>query len=43
LDLPNDIENDLRVKKSLKSILNYKTENFVIIEDNLKKNDFFIL
>ena len=37
LFLPNDIEKDLGDKKSLKSILNYKTENFVITEDNFKK------
>ena len=40
LFLPNDIEKDLGDKKSLKSILNYKTDNFVITEDNFKKMIF---
>ena len=37
LNLPNDIEKDIGNKKSLISILNYKTDNYVITEDNFKK------
>ena len=37
LFLQNDIEEDFGDKKSLKSILNYKTDNFVITEDSFKK------
>ena len=40
LNVPNDIKNDLGDKKSLKSILNYKTDNFVITEDSFKKMIF---
>ena len=36
-DLPNDIEKEEKDKKSLLSILNYKTDNYVIINDNFKK------
>ena len=37
MNLPNDVENEEKDKKSLLSILNYKTDNYVIIEDILKK------
>ena len=37
LELPNDEKMDVGDKKSLKSILNYKTENFIITEDSFKK------
>ena len=37
LDLPNDIEKDEGNKKSLLSILDYKTDHYVITNDNFKK------
>ena len=37
LNLQNDVEKDNEDKKSLLSILNYKTDNYVIINDNFKK------
>jgi len=37
LNLPNEVEKDYKDKKSLISILNYKTDNYVITDDNFKK------
>ena len=37
LNLPNDVEKKEGDKKSLLSILNYKTNNYVITDDNFKK------
>ena len=37
LHLPNEVEKVLGDKKSLLSILNYKTDNYVITNDNFKK------
>jgi hypothetical protein len=37
LDLPNEVDKDVEDKKSLLSILNLDTENYVITDDNYKK------
>ena len=37
LDLQNEVENDVEGKKSLLSILDYKTDNYAITNDNFKK------
>ena len=37
LNLENDVENDKGKLKSLKSILNYETDDYVITNDNFKK------
>jgi len=37
LNIPNDVEKEEGDKKLLKSILNYKTDNFVISEDTFRK------
>ena len=37
LDLPNEVENDVGETKSLLKILDYKTDNYVITNDNFKK------
>ena len=42
LDLPNEVDKDVEDKKSLLSILNLDTENYVITEDNYKKMIFLV-
>ena len=42
LDIPNDVEKDIEDKKSLLSILNYRTDNYVITNDNFKKMVFLL-
>ena len=37
LDLPNDVKKDIDDKKSLLSILNLESDNYVITDDNYKK------
>jgi len=37
LDLPNEVEEEKEGKKSLLSILNYKSDNYVITNDNFTK------
>ena len=43
LYLPNDLEKDINDKKSLLSILDLGTDNYVIIDDNYKKWYYYFI